>query len=155
MNAWVGLDRLPDWRMGLLTFRAVAILFDDPARVFRMRGDDAADYFASGRYLADLRCDLFLDFDRLTDQLCRVMVEEFGYTPEIVAFLKENVGRLNVSSDRRRAGVMRELDTGGWFAQTVEDEAVYRNYLAPLAGSCGGAVRAGGVERRRGGRGGA
>ena len=83
------------------------------------------------------------------------MVEEFGYTPEIVAFLKENVGRLNVSSDRRRAGVMRELDTGGWFAQTVEDEAVYRNYLAPLAGSCGGAVRAGGVERRRGGRGGA
>ena len=155
MNAWVGLDRLPDWRMGLLTFRAIAILFDDPARVFRMRGEDAADYFASGRYLPDLRCELFLDFDLLTDQLCRVMVGEFGYTPEIVAFLKENFRRLNVSSERRRAGVMRELDTGGWFAETVEDEAIYRNYLAPLAGSCSGAVRAGSAERRRGGGGGA
>ena len=48
---------------------------------------------------------------------------------------------------------MRELDSGGWFAETIEDEAVYRNYLAPLAGSCSGAAGAGGAERRRGGRG--
>ena len=134
MNAWVGIDRMPDWRMGLLTFRAIAILFDDPAKVFRMRAAATEGYFASGRYLRDLRCDLFLDFDRLTDQLCRVMIGTFGYAPEIVAFLKENFERLNVSPDRRRAGVMSELDTGGWFAETIEDEAIYRNYLQPLAG---------------------
>ena len=134
MNTWVGIDRMPDWRMGLLTFRAIAILFDDPAKVFRMRAAETEGYFASGRYLRDLRCDLFLDFDRLTEQLCRVMIGTFGYTPEIVAFLKENFGRLNVSPDRRRAGVMSELDTGGWFAETIEDEAIYRNYLQPLAG---------------------
>ena len=40
MNAWAGVDRLPDWRMELLTFRAITILFDDPAKVFRMRADD-------------------------------------------------------------------------------------------------------------------
>ena len=134
MNTWVGIDRMPDGRMGLLTFRAIAILFDDPAKVFRMRAVETEGYFASGRYLRDLRCDLFLDFDRLTDPLCRVMIGKFGYTPEIVAFLKENFGRLNVSPDRRRAGVMSELDTGGWFAETIEDEAIYRNYLQPLAG---------------------
>ena len=134
MNTWVGIDRMPDWRMGLLTFRAITILFDDPAKVFRMGSAETEGYFASGRYLQDLRCDLFLDFDRLTDQLCRVMIGKFGYTPEIVAFLKENFGRLNVSPDHRRAGVMSELDTGGWFAETIEDEAIYRNYLQPLAG---------------------
>ncbi len=129
MNAWVGIDRMPDWRTGFLTFRAITILFDDPQKVFRMRPEEAGAYFASGRYLQDLRCDLFLDFDCLTDQLCRVMVGEFGYTPEIVAFLKQNFGRLNVSLDHRRAGVMNELDTGGWFAETIEDEAVsdFRN----------------------------
>ena len=134
MNAWVGIDRMPDWRMGFLTFRAITILFNDPQRVFRMRPEEVEAYFASGRYLRDLRCDLFLDFDRLTEQLCRVMIGKFGYTPEIVAFLKENFGRLNVSPDHRRAGVMSELDTGGWFAETIEDEAIYRNYLQPLAG---------------------
>ena len=134
MNTWVGIDRMPDGRMGLLTFRAIAILFDDPAKVFRMRAVETEGYFASGRYLRDLRCDLFLDFDRLTGPLCRVMIGKFGYAPEIVAFLKENFGRLNVSPDRRRAGVMSELDTGGWFAETIEDEAIYRNYLQPLAG---------------------
>ena len=29
---------------------------------------------------------------------------------------------------------MSELDTGAWFAETFEDEAVYRDYLLPLAG---------------------
>ena len=134
MNAWVGLDRLPQWRMGLLTFRAIVILFDDPAKVFLMPPAETQDYFASGRYLRDLRCELFLDFDRLTEQLCRVMIGTFDYTPEIVAFLKANLGRLNVSPGHRRAGVMRELDTGGWFAETVEDEAIYLNYVQPLAG---------------------
>ena len=135
LNARVGMDRMPDWRMGLLTLRAITILFDDPGKVLRMRTDEVEAYFASGRYLRDLRCDLFLDFDRLTEQLCRAMVGEFGYAPEIVAFLENNFGRLNVSPDRRRAGVLRELDTGGWFAETLQDEAIYRDYLLPLAGS--------------------
>ena len=64
------------------------------------------------------------------------MVDAFGYTPEIVAFLKENFGRLNVSPGHRRVGVMSQLDPGGWFAETLEDEAIYRDCLLPLAGSC-------------------
>ncbi len=55
-----------------------------------MRADERDAYFASGAYLQDVRCDFFLDFDRLTDQLSRVMVDELGYTPEIDAFLKRN-----------------------------------------------------------------
>ena len=135
MNARVGMDRMPDWPMGLRTLRAITILFEDPGKVLRMRTDEVEAYFASGRYLRDLRCDLFLDFDRLTEQLCRAMVGEFGYAPQIVAFLKKNLGRVNVSPDRRRAGVLSELDTGGWFAETLQDEAIYRDYLLPLAGS--------------------
>ena len=135
LNARVGMDRMPDWPMGLLTFRAIAILFEDPGKVLRMRADEVEAYFAGGRYLRDLRCDLFLDFDRLTGQLCRAMVGEFGYAPEIVTFLKKNFGRVNVSPDGRRAGVLSELDTGGWFDETLRDEAIYRDYLLPLAGS--------------------
>ena len=135
MAAWAGMDRMPDWRIGFLTFRAITVLFDDPGKVFRMQAEEVDAYFASGQYLRDVRCDFFLDFDHLTDQLCRVMVDEFGYTPAIVAFLKKNTGHLNVSPDDRKAGVMSKLDTGGWFAGTLEDEVIYRNYLLPLAGS--------------------
>ena len=69
MHQWVGMDGRPAARTGFLTFRAITILFDDPGKVFRMRADERAAYFASGAYLQDVRCDFFLDFDRLTDQL--------------------------------------------------------------------------------------
>ena len=74
-----------------------------------MRADERDAYFASGAYLQDVRCDFFLDFDRLTDQLSRVMVDELGYTPEIVAFLKRNGGRVNVSREDGKRRAMREL----------------------------------------------
>ena len=135
MHRWVGMDGKPEPKMGFLTFRTIAILFDDPRQVFRMRGEEAEAYFASGRYLRDVRCEFFLDFDRLAEQLCRVMVDEFGYTPAIVAFLKEKIGPVNRSPDDRRPAVMRQLDVDGWFAQTLADEAIFRRYLLPLAGS--------------------
>ena len=55
---------------------------------------------------------IFLDFDRLTDQLSRVMVDELGYRPEIVAFLKRNCGRVNASREDGKRRAMRELDAG-------------------------------------------
>ena len=112
MEQWVGMAGTPGRKMGFLTFRAITILFEDPRRVFAMDADACDEYFASGRYMQDLRCDVFLDFDRLSDQLCGVMVDELGYTPEIVAFLREKSGRLNASSDERRPEVLRQLDPG-------------------------------------------
>ena len=141
MNKWAGMDGLPAARTGFLTFRAITILFDDPGKVFRMRAEEREAYFASGAYLQDLRCDFFLDFDRLTVQLSRVMVEELGYTPEIVAFLKRNCGRVNASREDGKRRAMRELDAGDWFERTLEDEAVYATYLLPLAGSRGPVAR--------------
>ena len=92
--------------------------------------------FASGAYLQDVRCDFFLDFDQLTDQLSRVMVDELGVLrPEIVAFLKRNCRRVNASPEDAKRRAMRELDAGDWFERTLEDEAVYETYLLPLAGS--------------------
>ena len=135
MNELVGMDARPAAPTGFLTFRAITILFDDPGKVFRVQADERDEYFASGRYLRDVRCDFFLDFDRLADQLCGVMVDELGYTPEIVAFLKENTGRRNESRADRKPRIMGELDAGGWFAGTIENEAIYENYLLPLAGS--------------------
>ena len=135
MERSVGMAGTPGRKMGFLTFRAINTLFEDPRTVFAMDADARDEYFASGRYMQDLRCDVFLDFDRLSDQLCGVMVDELGYTPEIVAFLREKAGRLNASSDERRPEVLRQLDPGGWFAETLEDEAIYRDYLLPLAGS--------------------
>ena len=44
-----------------------------------MRAGERDAYFASGSDLQDLRCDFFLDFDRLTDRLSRVMVDDLGY----------------------------------------------------------------------------
>ena len=135
MKRWVGMDGTPSARTGFLTFRAITVLFDDPGKVFRMRAGERDAYFASGSYLQELRCDFFLDFDRLTDQLPRVMVDDLGYTPEIVAFLKHNGGRVNVSREDGKSRAMRELDAGDWFGRTREDEAVYETYLLPLAGS--------------------
>ena len=63
------------------------------------------------------------------------MVDDLGYTPEIVAFLKHNGGRANVSREDGKSRAMRELDAGDWFGRTREDEAVYETYLLPLAGS--------------------
>ena len=72
-------DGLPSARTGFQTSRAITNLFDDPGKAFRMRAGERDAYFASGSDLQDLRCDFFLDFDRLTDRLSRVMVDDLGY----------------------------------------------------------------------------
>ena len=69
--------------------------------VFRERG------FPAGRAVR-----FVLDFDRLTDQLSRVMVDELGDTPEIVAFLQRDCGRVNASREDRKRRARRELDAG-------------------------------------------
>ena len=79
MKKWVGMDGMPSARTGFLTFRAITVLFDDPGKVLRMRAGERDAYFASGSDLQDLWCDFFLDFDRLTDRLSRVMVDDIGY----------------------------------------------------------------------------
>lgn len=134
MDEWVGLDSSPT-HVGFLTFRTITLLFDDPRKVLSLEADAFADYFAGGHYLRDLRCDFFLDTGTLTDQLCAVMIDELGYTREIVTFLKERVGRKNTSPEAKRDRVMRELDRGDLFARIRTDEEVYEKYLLPLAGS--------------------
>ncbi len=132
MRTWVGVEP-PDHAVGFLTFRTITLLFDDPAKVLRMHADDFHGYFASGRYRQDVRCTFFLDFARLTDQLCAVMIEALGYTPEIVRFLRENLSRKNVSIEEQRPRVRADLARSPLFAQIREEEQMYERYLLPLA----------------------
>ena len=134
MNRWAGMAP-PGHRPGFLTLRTITILFEDPGRVFSMAADELHGYFDSGRYLRDVRCEFVLDFDRLSDELCAVMIDALGYTAEIVHFLRENTARKNVSAEERKPGVMRALDRSALFAQILEEEVVYGRYLLPLAGA--------------------
>ena len=134
MNRWAGMAP-PRHPLGFLTLRTITILFEDPRRVFSMEADEFHGYFDSGRYLRDIRCEFVLDFDRLSDELCTVMIDALGYTAEIVHFLRENTARKNVSAEERKPGVMRDLGRSALFARVLEEEAVYERYLLPLAGA--------------------
>lgn len=134
MHRDVGPDTSSN-EIGFLTFRAITILFEDPWPILGMDADRFDAYFASGQYLHDLRCDFYLDFDRLTDQLCSLMTDELGYSREIVLFLRDRVGRINVSPDRERTRAMRALGANRRFERIREKERIYEKYLLPLAGS--------------------
>ena len=130
MKNIVGMNSFPK-KMGFLTFRFITILFYDPKKVFSMNASEFDEYFASGKYLQDVRCDFFLNFNNFVDQLCSVMVNEFGYNQEIIAFLKERIDKKNKSNKRNKMQVMRKLD-GSLFAQLLKDEEVYVKYFLPL-----------------------
>ena len=130
----VGMNTCPK-RIGFLTFRTIVMLFENPARVLGLEAEAFDEYFASGRYRLDLRCDFFLRFDTLTDELCTVMTEELGYNRDIVMFLRENAERKNISPEDSKPPVMRALEEGGLIGRIREDESIYERYLLPLAGS--------------------
>ena len=133
LRTWAGAESWPK-EMGFLTFRTITILFEDPKKVFAMEAAEFDAYFASGRYLRDLRCDFFLDFNRLTERLCALMIDELGYRRDIVLFLKEHFGRVNTSPADEKPRILRALDAGGLFARIREREEIYEKYLLPLAG---------------------
>ena len=105
------------------------------ARVLGLKAEAFEEYFASGRYRRDLRCDFFLRFDSLTDELCALTTEELGYDPDIVMFLRERTERKNVSPEESKPAVLRALEQGGLIGRIREHERVYERYLLPLAGS--------------------
>lgn len=134
LKRWVGIDTFPK-PMGFLTFRTITLLFDDPARVLNMQAQAFDKYFASGRYRRDLRCDYYLRFDSLTDELCALMTGEFEYAPDIVEFLRTHADRRNVSPGEAKRRVMIALARDGLLGRIRRDEAVYERFLLPLAGS--------------------
>ena len=132
LRRWVGMDAFPA-RIGYLTFRAIVLLFEDPARVLRLPPDELEEYFASGRYRRDLRCDFLLSFAALTDELCVLMTGELGYSQDIVLFLKERAGRKNVSRRELKPPVMHALRHRGLIGRIRRRERIYERYLLPLA----------------------
>ena len=129
-----GIDAWPAG-IGFLTFRTIELLFDDPARVFRLPHDAFLDYFASGRYRRDLRPDFYLGFDTLTDDLCALMAGELGYDPAILAFLAEHHARQNVSPGDRKPSVIAALNENGLIGRIRRRERIYERYLLPLPGA--------------------
>ncbi len=125
----------PPHAVGFLTTRAITLLFEDPARLLGMETPEFFDHFESGRYLRDLRCDVFLDFATLTDGLCSVMTGMLGYKPEVVSFLRDEIPPRNVSPEAERPRVARALAESALFAQIREEEQVYERYVLPLAGT--------------------
>ena len=134
MKKLVGLDSFPH-PMGFLTFRTIVMLFDDPPKIFGLTAAALQEYFASGHYLQDIKCDFFLDFDNLTEQLCAVMIDKLGYPRESVTFLKESVDKRNTSPPSKKGRVMQALAQSSLFADIHKNEAIYERYLLPLAGS--------------------
>ena len=129
----------PSHAVGFLTMRAITLLFADPARLLGMDKPEFVDHFTSGRYLRNLRCDVFLDFAALSDGLCSVMTGMLGYTPEIVSFLSDALPPRNASPEAEKPRVARALSQSALFAQIRDEERVYERYLLPLAGAASSA----------------
>lgn len=137
LGRWFGVDTWPS-DIGYLTFRTIALLFEDPARVFTLPEEGLEDYFASGAYRRDLRADFFLRFDTLTDDLCAVMAGELGYRPDILDYLAEREGRKNVSPRDLKPQVISALNARDLSARIRRGERIYERYLLPLAGTTAG-----------------
>ena len=154
MKSELGLDAMPAGS-GFLTCRAIAMLFEDPARVLGMEAGAFEAYFAGGAWLQDLRCDYLLANAGLSDRLAGVMVDRLGYDADIVAYLKDHGGRRNSALAADRDRVLRALHTDERFAAMRDTERVYETCLLPLAGTWlpdpgrpARSVRAGGVSPR-------
>ena len=134
MNQWVGMKSLSKKKMGFLTFRSIVILFNDPKKILSMEVNEFDEYLASGKYMRDIKCDFFLDFNNFKDQLCSLMIDELGYTQDIILFLKENIGKINQVPEKKKQQLMqeREIDKNDLFAQVFKDEEVYVKYILPL-----------------------
>ena len=131
---WFGIDTWPRG-IGYLTFWAITLLFEDPARVLNQPEGAIREYFASGRFRRDLRADLYLRFDALTDELCAVMAGELRYHPAILDFLVEHVGRRNVSPVDLKLRIAAALQADGLIGRIRRRERIYERYLLPFAGA--------------------
>ena len=154
MKSELGLDAMPAGP-GFLTCRAIAMLFEDPARVLGMEAGAFEAYFAGGAWLQDLRCDYLLANAGLSDRLAGVMVDRLGYDADIVAYLKDHGGRRNSAPAADRDRVLRALRADERFAAVRDTEWVYETCLLPLAGTWfpgrdmpARSVRPGGVSPR-------
>ena len=154
MKSELGLDVIPAGP-GFLTCRAIAMLFEDPARVPGMEHKSFEAYFAGGVWLQDLRRDYPLANAGLSDQRGAVMVGRLGYDADIVAYPKAHGRRRNCASAVDGARVRRVLRADERFAAMRESELVCETFLLPLAGAWlpdpgvqARSVRAGGVSPR-------
>ena len=133
-------------KMGFLTFRAIGILFKHPKKVFHMSEKELGEYFASNKYRQDIDCNYFLNFNKLTDSLCSLMIDELGYNREIVLFTREALEknlaehRFESSADVK-ARAVKMLDEEGLLPEILESEWIYHKYLYPLAADSEGANR--------------
>lgn len=126
------LNSLPR-KIGLLTFRAIEFLFDNPRKIFSMSAEEFDDYFASNRYVKDMRCEFLLNHNKLTEQLSSLMINELGYSPDIIMHLKQLSRNINASPKETRAKARRELKDEQLSAQVLQSEEIYRKYIEPLA----------------------
>ena len=120
---------------GFLTCRAIAMLFEDPARVPGMEHKSFEAYFAGGVWLQDLRRDYPLANAGLSDQRGAVMVGRLGYDADIVAYPKAHGRRRSCPLAVDGARVRRELRADERFAAMRESELVCETFLLPLAGA--------------------
>lgn len=133
VRIWLGAGVRPP-PVGFLTFRAIAVLFENPKGVFGLPAEEFEDYFSSGRYRRDLRCDHILRTETLTGDLCAAMKGPLGYAPDIVEHLRSHASRRNASPEAARTRVLRELEADGLLGRIRRRERIYERYLLPLAG---------------------
>ncbi len=118
--------------LGWLTRMSIYLLFKDPDSIFSMNEAELGDYFASGRYRRDMMCDVFLDHEQLSSQLCLLMSDVLGYDREIIAMLKEESEPLNLSPATHKARIANELDAKNLWADIFKREEIYLEYIYPL-----------------------
>ena len=131
-------------KIGYLTFRAISILFKHPEKVFHMSEKELDEYFASNKYRQDINCNYFLNFNKLTDSLCSLMIDELGYNREIVLFTREALEKNPAkhryqSSADKKAQAVKMLDEEGLLPEILESERFYHKYIYPLAADSEGA----------------
>ena len=129
-------------KIGFLTFRVIGILFKRPGRIFNMNKEEIDEYFASNKYRQDIDCNFFLDFNKLTDSLCSLMIDELGYHRQIVLLAKEELEKKpgksrNQTEADMKAQVVKKLDEEGIMPEILEYERIYEKYLYPLVTDAG------------------
>ncbi len=148
MNRWVGMDGMPAARTGLLTFRAITILFDDPGKCSACGRTNAMRISRAG--LTCRTCGAIFSRFRPAH---RPVVPGHGRRARVHAgdrrVPEAQLRFRNASREDGKRRAMRELDAGDWFERTIEDEAVHETYL--LARACRSRGNGAVTEGRRAG----
>ncbi len=125
--------------LGSLGCRTLMFVHRDPGRIFAMPPDAIEEYFADECWHQDLARGWFLRHEQLQEDLCRVMLEQLGYHPEILDATRElTPTRLNISPPHRKELALRELEQKPWLREEIlQGERIYSQYILPLAGNFG------------------